>query len=814
MTITHLRPFQQRTKDKLLSGASYILQAPTGAGKTHAALAPFFDAWQNGNAYFPRKCFYVVPRRVLATQFYDDYRAHAENLKMRVRIQTGEQPNDQKLGADLIFCTIDQFLSSFLTMPYGLPRKLANVNAGALVGAYIVMDEFHLHDPSPTLPTALYALKLLQRIAPVLLMTATFSEDMLARLAHWLNCDYERVPHFEIHHIETTLANGTNCTPRQRIWYASEAALSVEAVLSRHQTRSIVICNTVARAQRIFCELSAEIAQRKLDIECKLLHSRFLQEDRRKIEQWAISEFGENARPFTNSKILVATQVVEVGLNVTCESLHTETAPASALIQRAGRCARFKSEQGNIFVYPLSGSDLLPYKKEKGAEAVAAHEWLTVNTDRVLDFDGEQELINAVSAQNDRQVIAALTATEDQHQETIFKTLKGDLAWASQTLVRDADSRKLVIHQNPDVLLGAPFDAEGFNVAPTTLVFTAFDAWSAKANAAGTPIGHWVKRLAEVPDADADETRYQWAPIDKKDELWGASIACVHPALAGYSKTLGLLLTESVQPEWESSIRQKPRQQQAESYGRGYKLESYTDHIRLVLEAMRDPRVEGGLVDLSRQMTLLERAAGWPAGTLNNAAEIAGLLHDVGKLSDRWQSWVECYQTAIGKPVPVGFAGAHTDFEKGNVLHEAQSKATGSMRGTHAAESAVACMSLIEHALEALPEKSLDALTRAILTAIARHHTAFVADCSKFTLIPQAAKEIAGTLKFVQSHLAHELLDGLNVGELEMKNTAQLALQNAYLARPEYVYEWFAYVMLARILRIADGEGTGHGGLR
>ena len=114
-----LYPFQEEVFNRLSQGRSVILQAPTGSGKTRAALYPFLRAWEYEDE-FPRKCIYSVPLRVLATQFEEEYRRRVENFgflkEMDVRIQTGERPADREFRGNLIFATIDQTLSSFLVV--------------------------------------------------------------------------------------------------------------------------------------------------------------------------------------------------------------------------------------------------------------------------------------------------------------------------------------------------------------------------------------------------------------------------------------------------------------------------------------------------------------------------------------------------------------------------------------------------------------------------------------------------------------------------------------------------------------------------
>ena len=125
-------PFQERVAESLLAGRNVILQAPTGSGKTMAALYPFLHA-QTHSADYPAKCLYSVPMRVLANQFVAEFRDKVNRVS--VEIQTGEQSHSRTFEHDLIFATIDQVLSSFLHAPYSLSRRQANLNAGAVVAS-------------------------------------------------------------------------------------------------------------------------------------------------------------------------------------------------------------------------------------------------------------------------------------------------------------------------------------------------------------------------------------------------------------------------------------------------------------------------------------------------------------------------------------------------------------------------------------------------------------------------------------------------------------------------------------------------------
>ncbi|MDD4635759.1 MAG: DEAD/DEAH box helicase, partial [Dehalococcoidales bacterium] len=62
--------FQLEPAELLLAGHNVILRAPTGSGKTNAALFPFLLS-RKRRLDFPNKMIYCVPMRVLARSFYE-----------------------------------------------------------------------------------------------------------------------------------------------------------------------------------------------------------------------------------------------------------------------------------------------------------------------------------------------------------------------------------------------------------------------------------------------------------------------------------------------------------------------------------------------------------------------------------------------------------------------------------------------------------------------------------------------------------------------------------------------------------------------
>ena len=128
---------------------------------------------------------------------------------------------------------------------------------------------------------------------------------------------------------------------------------------------TLVIVNTVDRAVGIFRRLK-EKAQ---DAEVFLIHSRFRPMER---ERWSAFLSRKDGKP----RIVVSTQVVEAGVDLSAKVLFTELAPWASLVQRFGRCARFIAfgdqgmvinEHGTIYWMDIAANEkaALPYLIEE-----------------------------------------------------------------------------------------------------------------------------------------------------------------------------------------------------------------------------------------------------------------------------------------------------------------------------------------------------------------------------------------------------------------------------------------------------------------
>ena len=772
--------FQTEPAEHLRAGRNVILQAPTGSGKTKAALFPYWFARQQGFD-FPRKLLYCVPMRVLARSFWEDLKK--DHADLDTRLQTGEQQDDRRLEGEITFATIDQVLSSFLNIPYALSLRQGNVNAGAVVSSYLVFDEFHLLDPDSTLPTTLEMLRMLKGVTPFVLMTATFSKEMLGRLASLLSAEVVTVSDAELQGIPTQ-------KDKKRWFHRIDALLTAEAVLQHHRARSIAICNTVERAQDLFEELRTQAGS---GIQVILLHSRFLREDRRKKEDQVRRLFGKD-RDKVGSVILVATQVIEVGLDITCEVMHTEIAPASAILQRAGRCARFADENGDVYVYqvPLNRKgepNYAPYLGQQATLCKKTWEALPSFAGENMNFIAEQRLVNLVHAEADGRMLDGLEQASYLHRQEMNKAIGQQEIGLARSLIRNDDSVTILVHPDPTAIEN-PYDLEGFSLFFGTL-HGQFKEWQ-EAGLPNEEVRWLLKYPQEKNNGEGEDrpVRYNWISVEDQRSLSYSPLHVVNPHLVQYDGYIGFRFAPGggfCSPLSKGRLTAVSGAQQ-----RGYNRESYGEHIQKMLDVYQ--------ARLSREIAYpaarLEQQMGLPEGSLERAIRLAIALHDVGKMDRRWQNWAHEWQRRIDAPVAEDYMLAHTDYNPDDLGHQTVEAGMPGSRPPHAAEGAVAVLGIVYQLLGAPRQDNPRLkLMKAVFTAIARHHSPRADGYKSFKLHPAAETTLA------------QVLAGLDFGEQAYKSVVMCKRPQpiaSLLVQPDARDELLAYFLIVRALRLAD----------
>ena len=185
-------------------------------------------------------------------------------------------------------------------------------------------------------------LRLLRGIVPFLVMTATFSTERVRVLPRELNAEPVGLSAGEA----ATIPSRHKTTPDTD----GEKVLTAEAVCSTSAPVNRDL-NTVARAQSLFDALDRG-AGSSMDV--RLLHSHFLAKTRDTAEEWlchALERVGEAQRCQPRSWWRPKSQ--RSAWTSAVRRCTRSWLPAPSVLQRAGSCARYENEEGDVFVYRL-----------------------------------------------------------------------------------------------------------------------------------------------------------------------------------------------------------------------------------------------------------------------------------------------------------------------------------------------------------------------------------------------------------------------------------------------------------------------------
>jgi len=329
-----LRDFQENTKDNLMEGKSTVVIAPTGLGKTIAAIIPSKDI--SGSTKLRSRVIYVLPMRALAKSIQEEF----ENFNIKAVIHHGDEPESKWFTERAIITTVDQYFTAFAGAPLSWSSATSHAAAGAALISYTVFDEIHLLNPKNGLQLLFAVLKLRSRWnLPTTVMTATFPNSVINFLE--TKCGLVKIE-----------ASEKDIKDRDSWRNVSlklhDKELNVEGLTKfvkehwKNYGKAIVFVNTVERALSLYTKLKEDSSLRDKIL---LAHSRFTKKHRKRIEEEIHLKFGRNS---DFEGILITTQVAEAGLNISAPLVITELAPMDSLIQRAGRCVRFREDSSRV----------------------------------------------------------------------------------------------------------------------------------------------------------------------------------------------------------------------------------------------------------------------------------------------------------------------------------------------------------------------------------------------------------------------------------------------------------------------------------
>jgi CRISPR-associated endonuclease/helicase Cas3 len=356
-----------------------LIRIPTGFGKTAGVTIAWI--WNRVNAEreeWPRRLVLCLPMRTLVEQTeraVNEWLQRADiTREVSVHVLLGGlSPSDWHLEPErnaVLIGTQDMLLSRALNRGYGAGRARWPMEHGLLnVDCLWVMDEIQLMDVGLATSAQLQAFAntdehddKLPRPRRTWWMSATLQRNWLCRAPALAGVD--SLPIIQLEQPEQT---GLLWTVEKAIrvehvpaFNDAKAQTWADIVAKTHKATqggiTLAVTNTVKSARELHAVLAARF--KKNDpllggVDLRLVHSRFRGAERR---QWT-TEFlaREHCKPGSN-RIIVATQVVEAGVDISADALVTELAPWASLVQRFGRCARYGGS-GQIIIIDRRHTD-------------------------------------------------------------------------------------------------------------------------------------------------------------------------------------------------------------------------------------------------------------------------------------------------------------------------------------------------------------------------------------------------------------------------------------------------------------------------
>ncbi|MFN3266587.1 MAG: CRISPR-associated helicase Cas3' [Deinococcales bacterium] len=332
-----------------------ILSAPTGSGKTEAALA-----WAACQHTTPRRLLYTLPYQAslnamqqrLERDLHSEVAIlHSRALQVLYRTaQEASEDNQKELALQVRrrndYNRLHQPAVAVLT-PYQLLKAAYRLSGyegllATLTGANLILDEIHAYEP--------------RRLGMFLALIEMLSDDyavrvcaMSATMPRWLKSELETRLKTKALDIPEEVFAASRRHRLELLDFDLEHPDILKKICATVESGQsiLVACNTVKKAQSVYATLQAILQER-----VRLLHSRFTANDRLQKERRIQKELDAKLEQQV-ALAVVATQVIEVSLDLDFDTIISEPAPLEALVQRFGRVNR-RGKKGIVPVYVLT----------------------------------------------------------------------------------------------------------------------------------------------------------------------------------------------------------------------------------------------------------------------------------------------------------------------------------------------------------------------------------------------------------------------------------------------------------------------------
>ena len=377
---------------------SRLINIPTGLGKTAAVvLAWLWNRVQLQNPKWPRRLVYCLPMRTLVEQTQTEVQKWLQNLLNKsvelgiegkpledlkwlvehspVILMGGEDADEWDIHPErpvILIGTQDMLLSRALNRGYGMNRPRWPMHFGLLNNdALWVFDEVQLMGAG--LPTTAQLTAFRARLgsgSPThsWWMSATSELDWLrtvdfdpATLPDAIKLEEADLKAKSVKDIREAPKTVARCEKTSK----DPKALASEILdtIKDRDGLTLIVVNTVKQARSLYAEIHKQRKDAPEDERPILLHSQFRPEDRAKQLKKVTDAEGKR-------RLVISTQIVEAGVDISAATLFTEIAPWSSFVQRFGRCNR-RGTENDARIVLITPEKSLPYTDEQLAAANA-----------------------------------------------------------------------------------------------------------------------------------------------------------------------------------------------------------------------------------------------------------------------------------------------------------------------------------------------------------------------------------------------------------------------------------------------------------
>ena len=345
---------------------NFILNFPTGYGKTTLSieLARWLSTRTTTN--FAR-LIHVVPTRALVEDIAK--RARGLNYAVQYSFAPSELKSPNFL-AKFVITTYDSFLLNLYKASIGEPFSVHghyDLPRFSIYTSLVHFDEFHLMNEGNSWTSLIGAIKHLTKVGVnFMLSSATPSRSVEEKIIE----NSRNITKVSVVRNYGDSVKGRNCKEMSEGEYECYTAekrtpyrvvevvedlnvpdIDIELINGEEEIpkviegRTIIVVNTVERAISLYDKLKQQ------QLKPCLIHSRFRISDRMKIN-------------LHECEIIISTQVIEVGVNISADVMITEQAPLPSIVQRVGRLLRYNErEKGTLYIWRTG--EYAPYDKDE-----------------------------------------------------------------------------------------------------------------------------------------------------------------------------------------------------------------------------------------------------------------------------------------------------------------------------------------------------------------------------------------------------------------------------------------------------------------